>query len=157
MNEQTLLQVLTWAVEAEPDLMECFIEGSRQDTNSSSEIAWCSCLRCQAFDDPRTNLCCCQSPCISSKPEFRNLCLRHDVSRMRIANILNWRYRTNIEPLFAPSTFRNQAYRIFVLWQHSTLGAGRRVPVPSCVWLSRGDFLNQMDNKGATTREIQTE
>lgn len=131
MNEQTLRQVLIRAVEAEPDLMKSFIEGSRQDNNPSSEIAWCSCGRCQAFDDPRMNLCCCQSPCIASKPEFRNLCLRHDV--LEIANILNWSYRTNLEPSFAQSTFRNQAYRNFVLWQHSTLGAGRRVPVPSCV------------------------
>ena len=131
MNEQTLRQVLIRAVEAEPDLMKSFIEGSRQDSNPSSDIAWCSCGRCQAFDDPRMNLCCCQSPCITSKPEFRNLCLRHDV--LEIANILNWSYRTNLEPSFAQSTFRNQAYRNFVLWQHSTLGAGRRVPVPSCV------------------------
>uniref|UniRef100_A0A8W8M493 Uncharacterized protein n=1 Tax=Magallana gigas TaxID=29159 RepID=A0A8W8M493_MAGGI len=49
MNEQTLRQVLIIAAEAEPDLMKSFIEGSRQDSNPSSEIAWCSCGRCQTF------------------------------------------------------------------------------------------------------------
>lgn len=142
MNEQTLRQVLIKAVEAEPDLMKSFIEGSRQDSNPSSEIAWCSCGRCQAFDDPRMNLCCCQSPCITSKPEFRNLCLRHDV--LEIANILNWSYRTNLEPSFTPSTFRNQAYRNFVLWQVGNTvpleQAGEYQSLHVCMWPSGGDF-----------------
>lgn len=60
------------------------------------------------------------------KPEFRNLRLRHDV--LEAANILNWSFRTNQDPSFQLSTFRN-----FVLWQHGRLGAGRRIPVPACV------------------------
>lgn len=31
------------------------------------------------------------------------------------------------------STFRNQAYRNLILWQHGRLGAGRHIPVPACV------------------------
>uniref|UniRef100_A0A8W8NUN5 Uncharacterized protein n=1 Tax=Magallana gigas TaxID=29159 RepID=A0A8W8NUN5_MAGGI len=64
-----------------------------------------------------------QFPCITSKPKFRNLCLRHDV--LEVANILSWSFRTYQDPTFQLSTFRNQAYRNFVIWQHGRLGAGR--------------------------------
>lgn len=131
MNEDQMRELLSRAVHVEPQLMRCLIEGLIRDNGSSSEIAWCSCGRCISFDDPRMNICCRQSPCITTKAEFRNLCLRHDV--LEVANILNWSHQFNQAPSFAPSTFRNQAYRNFVLWQHGPMGAGRRVPVPACV------------------------
>ncbi|XP_062600362.1 P2X purinoceptor 7-like [Saccostrea cucullata] len=143
MDEHDMRQVLKRAVETEPDLMSSFIQGPIQYENSSSEIAWCLCGGCRVFEDPRMNLCCCQSPCITTKPEFRNLCLRHDV--VEIANILNWSFQTNLEPSFASSTFRNQAYRNFVLWQHGPLGAGRRVVVPSCVTVAVRRRFPQLD------------
>lgn len=138
MNEQTLRQVLIRAVEAEPDLMKSFIEGSRQDNNPSSEIAWCSCGRCQAFDDPRMNLCCCQSPCIASKPEFRNLCLRHDV--LEIANILNCIVPTlNLHSLNLHSGTKRTGilcYGNTVPWEQ----AGECQCLHVCAWQSGGDF-----------------
>lgn len=99
--------------------------------SSNSNVPGCSCGKCIVFTDPRMNICCGQRPCITSKTEFKNLCLRHDV--LEVANILNWSYQFNQEPSFRNSTFRNQAYRNFILWQHGRLGARRRVPVPSCV------------------------
>nr|XP_034300600.1 P2X purinoceptor 7-like [Crassostrea gigas] len=120
---------------AEPDFVRPFLmrqmEDSGRNENSNSNVQWCSCGVCRSFDDPRMNICCRQFPCITSKPEFRNLCLRHDV--LEVANILNWSFRTNQDPSYQLSTFRNQAYRNFVLWQHGRLGAGRRIPVPACV------------------------
>lgn len=130
MNEQQMRQVLFQAVEAEPQIMKSFIQGSDEDTDSRSDISWCSCGKCQRFNDPHTNICCSQSPCITLKPEFRNLCLRHDV--LEVANILNWSFRTNLEPSFTPSSFRNHAYRNYVLWQCGGFEEGKRLPVPAC-------------------------
>ena len=136
MGEAELRQRMKAAIRAEPDFIRPFVQGQLQgsdgDGGSDPNVAaWCSCARCQVFTDPRMNVCCRQSPCITLKPEFRNLCLRHDV--LEVANILNWSYRYNQEPNFSYSTFRNQAYRNFILWQHGVLGAGRRTPVPACV------------------------
>ena len=53
-----------------------------------------------------------------------------------VCGMMCWRlptFWTGVTPSFAPSTFRNQAYRNFVLWQHGPMGAGRRVPVQACV------------------------
>lgn len=139
---------------AEPDFVRPFlmrqIEDSGRNENSNSNVQWCSCGVCRSFDDPRMNICCRQPPCTTPKPEFRNLCLRHDA--LEFANILNWSPRTNQDPSYQLSTFRNQAYRNFVLWQHGRLGAGRRIPVPACVFvLSWEDFfLRQADNTGVT-------
>ena len=116
---------------AEPEVVAPFVLGTTLASNSSSDIPWCSCGNCQIFDDPCMNICCHFQQCITLKPEVRNLCLRHDV--LEVANILNWSYRTNLDPSFRSSTFRNQAYRKFVLWQHGRLGAGSHVMVPSCV------------------------
>nr|XP_022300909.1 uncharacterized protein LOC111109113 [Crassostrea virginica] len=108
-----------------------------------------------SFDDPRMNICCQQSPCITTKAEFRNLCLRHDV--LEVANILNWSHQFNRAPSFAPSTFRNQAYRNFVLWQHGPMGAGMWVPVPACVHVQscKRKIPQPKDNTGATIPQIQ--
>ena len=111
--------------------MSSLIEVPIRDNVSSSEIAWCSCGRCISFDDPFMNICCRQSLCITTKAKFRNLCLRHDV--LEVANILNWSHQFSQAPSFAPSTFKNQAYRNLVLWKHEPMGSGRRVPVPACV------------------------
>ena len=88
------LKRLKAAIRAEPDFIRPFVQGQLQgsdgDGGSDPNVAaWCSCGRCQVFTDPRMNVCCRQSPCITLKQEFRNLCLRHDV--LEVANILNWR------------------------------------------------------------------
>lgn len=85
--------VLKASIAAGPEYMQRFVMGQQQATgqvsgSSNSNVPWCSCGVCHIFDDPRMNICCRQSPCITSKPEFRNLCLRHDV--LEVANILNW-------------------------------------------------------------------
>lgn len=136
MGNNEVRERLKAATLAEPNFIRPFLIGQQRDAGqvprgSTSNPVWCTCGRCQIFDDPRMNICCRQSQCITSKAEFRNLCLRHDV--LEIANILNWSYRTNQDPSFSCSTFRNQAYRNFILWQHGRLGAGRRIPVPACV------------------------
>nr|XP_019922745.2 P2X purinoceptor 7 [Crassostrea gigas] len=136
MSQDQMRAVLKASIAAGPEYMQRFVMGQQQATgqvsgSSNSNVPWCSCGVCHIIDDPRMNICCRQSPCITSKPEFRNLCLRHDV--LEVANILNWSYRTNQDPSFSMSTFRNQAYRNFILWQHGRLGAGRRIPVPACV------------------------
>lgn len=138
MSEGELRRCLRAAAIAEPEVMRNFIIGQHRvepvigdPGSSNSNVPGCSCGKCIVFTDPRMNICCGQRPCITSKTEFKNLCLRHDV--LEVANILNWSYQFNQEPSFRNSTFRNQAYRNFILWQHGRLGARRRVPVPSCV------------------------
>lgn len=91
-----------------------------------------TCGVCHIFDDLCTNICFRHSPCITSKPECRNLCLRHDV--LEIANMLNWIYRTNQGPSFYMPTFINQVYGNVILWHHGRLDAGRRIPAPACVF-----------------------
>lgn len=134
MPEAELRARVSVAATITPDALAPYLQ-ERQgfclaDTGSATR-AWCCCGRCAEFDDPRMNLCCGHPSCITNRPEFRNLCLRHDV--LEVANILNWSVRSHLEPSFRASTFRNQAYRNFVLWQHGRLGAGRRVVVPACV------------------------
>ena len=104
MGEVELRQRLKAAIRAEPDFIRPFVQGQLQGSDGDggdsgsdpNAAAWCSCGRCQVFTDPRMNVCCRQSPCITLKPEFRNLCLRHDV--LEVANILNWSYRYNQYP-----------------------------------------------------------
>lgn len=91
-----------------------------------------TCGVCHIFDDLCTNICFRHSPCITSKPECRNLCLRHGVQE--VANMLNWIYRTNQGPSFYMPTFINQVYGNVILWQHGRLDAGRRIPAPACVF-----------------------
>lgn len=67
-----------------------------------------TCGVCHIFDDLCTNICFRHSPYITSKPECRNLCLRHGVQE--VANMLNWIYRTNQGPSFYMPTFINQIY-----------------------------------------------
>lgn len=137
MSTDELRSSLKAAIAAGPNNMQPFITGQHStgepsgSSNSRVHVPWCLCGNCRIYDDPRMNICCRQRPCITSKPEFRNLCLRHDV--LEVANILNWSYQFNQEPSFCMSKFRNQAYRNFILWQHGRLGAGRRTPVPACV------------------------
>ncbi|XP_062574696.1 uncharacterized protein LOC134236500 [Saccostrea cucullata] len=136
MSADEMRTRLKRAITACPELMQPFIIGQQHGSgqvsgSSNSSVPWCSCGGCQIYEDPRMNICCRQSSCVTSKPDFRNLCLRHDV--LEIANILNWSFQTNQDPSFCMSKFRNQAYRNFILWQHGRLGAGRRIPVPACV------------------------
>ena len=104
MNENQLRKLLSRVVHVEPQL-SYLIEGPIRDNDSSLEISWFSYGRCISIDDPRMNICCRQSPCITTKAELKNLCFQHD----EIANIMNWSHQFNQAPSFAPSTFRNQA------------------------------------------------
>lgn len=106
-------------------------EDSGRNDNLNSNVQRCSFGVCRSFDYPCINICCRQFPCITSKPEFRNLCLNHNV--LEVANNLNWSFPTSEDCTFQLSTFRNQAYRNVVLWQHRRLGAGRQIPVSACV------------------------
>ena len=80
------------------------------------------------------NRCCGHVLYITRKPEFRNLCLRHDV--IEVANILSWSSDMNLSPDFSACIFRYQVYRNFVLWQQGKMGPGSRVQVTSCVLLA---------------------
>lgn len=97
MSEGELCRCLRAAAIAEPEVMRNFIAdqhsvepvvGDPNDAGScNSNVPGCSCGICTLFTDPRMNICCGQRPCITSKPEFKNLCLRHDV--LEVAIILN--------------------------------------------------------------------
>ncbi|XP_061185203.1 uncharacterized protein LOC133193261 [Saccostrea echinata] len=150
MPEAELRARVSVAATLLPDVLAPYLlETSGFCSGNFSVASWCCCGKCTVFPDPRMNICCGHPHCITTRPEFRNLCLRHDV--IEIANILNWSFRTNLDPSFRASTFRNQAYRNFVLWQHGRLGAGRRVVVPSCVCRQirlRFPEVNPVDYKG---------
>ena len=122
-----------------PDTVYRFLLGPQAEPFVLSTYPWCVCGRCRQFEDPRMNFCCRYVSCLTQKPEFRNLCMRHDV--IEVANILNWSHKTNLPPDFSPSMFRNQAYRNFLLWQFSVMGPGRRVRTPACAIAAiRGRF-----------------
>ena len=97
---------------------------------------WCICRYFQVWKAKRDlpmNRCCGHVLCITRKPEFRNLCLRHDV--IEVANIMSWSSDTN-SPDFSACILRNKLIQIFFLWQQGKMGPGSRVPVTSCVLLA---------------------
>ena len=129
MPEAELRARVSVAATITPDALAPYLQerqGFCLADRGSATCAWCCCGRCAEFDDPRMNLCCGHPSCVTNRPEFRNLCLRHDA--LEVANILNWTVRSHLEPSFRASTFRNQACHNFVLWQHGRLYDGRQRP-----------------------------
>ena len=152
MSEEELRATLRSASQSIPEVMAPFITGPTMHLFIPATAPYCICGYCRvltAEHDLPMNNCCGHIPCITQTPVFRNLCLRHDV--IEVANILNWSCRVNISPSFTASSFRNQAYRNFTLWQQGKMGPGNRVPVTSCILLAiRNRFPNQegVDYKG---------
>ena len=139
MDAEEVKQRMLQAAASNPEMISHFVVGPRPEPFVLSTIPWCVCGRCRQLERPKMNFCCGYVSCLTQKPEFRNLCMRHDV--IEVANILNWAHKTNLPPNFEPSKFRNQAYRNFTLWQHSTMGPRRRVRAPACATVAiRGRF-----------------
>ena len=52
----------------------------------------CVCGICRQLERPKMSFCCGYVSCLAQKPEFRNLCMRHNVI---VASILNRAHKTN--------------------------------------------------------------
>lgn len=77
------------------------------------------------------NICCNLETCITKTKTFNDLCLNTSV--IEIAGIINYCDHFHDSPTFEPRHYRDQSYRMFVLWQHGKLGKGNRVCPPACV------------------------
>ena len=106
---------------------------------------WCFCGRCREMPLPEEQVCCQRrrtpGPCVTrtAANAFRFYIIEREVLRLFIFARNDW-FAFNDDPTNF-DTLRHTAYRLFVLWKHGHLGAGRRVVIPSCVvWKIRGAF-----------------
>ena len=106
---------------------------------------WCFCGRCREMPLPEEQVCCRRrrypGPCVTETAAnaFRFYIVHRGVLRLFILARNDW-FAMDDDPT-AKDTLRHTAYRLFVLWKHGHLGAGRRVVIPSCVvWKIRGCF-----------------
>ena len=96
---------------------------------SEERPSWCRCGYCVVLEKDRMNICCGQVPCLSQHPTFTNI-TKPDV--LEIAGLLNYADHFHTDPEYDSSKWRNCAYRFFILWQWSKLGAGNRKAPPAC-------------------------
>ena len=98
---------------------------------------WCYCGRCQEMPLPEEQVCCRSrrwpGPCITETASnaFRFYIVERGILRLFVLARNDW-FAMDDNPA-AMDTLRHTAYRLFVLWKHGHLGAGRRVVISSCV------------------------
>lgn len=104
------------------------------DPNSGTpKPSWCVCNKCVEMDTVQENVCCGNTRCITDFESFFLICVDHLVLTVAILNRVDIR----ADPIdYAPSSYRNAAYRQYILWIHGYLGRGNRRVVPSCVVLA---------------------
>ena len=106
---------------------------------SASSPEWCKCQNCREMPTLLENVCCQGTPetCVSKLPEFAIL-----IPEPMVLNMTN-NYRNDFlgmeEEEDLNKSFRNAAYRQFVLWRSGYLGANNRKVIQSCCVLAVRD------------------
>lgn len=116
----------------------------RRSAATENQPTWCRCAHCREMPTDVEKKCCLHTPenCISTVPHFEAYIIQTGV--LRLARRLWNEFRAVYdEPDLGEDNrqFRHAAYRQYVAWRHGSLGAGRRVVIPSCVvWRIRDTF-----------------
>ncbi|XP_063049117.1 uncharacterized protein LOC134443131 [Engraulis encrasicolus] len=108
----------------------------------SGQPSWCVCGRCREMPTLVEQKCCSEVNCVTLLPEMEAYVL--DQGGLSLARVLWNDLRVLVEEEHDRENtrqFRHAAYRQYIAWTRGTLGAGRRVVIPSCcVWAIRDRF-----------------
>lgn len=146
-SQEILMRVLDRDPAVIFDILSHSAPSGTSATLTENQPTWCRCSRCREMPTDLEKKCCQQAPenCISISPYVEVYIIEKGV--LRLARRLWNEFRAiQDEPDVGEDhrQFRHAAYRQYVAWRHGSLGAGRRVVIPSCVvWRIRDTFPDQ--------------
>uniref|UniRef100_A0A8C6U9R1 P2X purinoreceptor 7 intracellular domain-containing protein n=1 Tax=Neogobius melanostomus TaxID=47308 RepID=A0A8C6U9R1_9GOBI len=147
MTLEQAQDVLTRVVDRDPGVLFDILSHSAppgRNAPTENQPPWCRCAHCREMPTDIEKKCCLHPPehCISTVPHVETYIIQKGV--LRLARQLWNELRAMVDgPDHGEDNrqFRHAAYRQYVAWRHGSLGAGRRVVIPSCVvWKIRDTF-----------------